>query len=700
MADFLFSQFASQNINSNTDIVTTSGRTTKGVTPASYVADNLATAALFAAHPRFVGQTSNGRYFRAVPVNGELTVELGGATGDGLTNDQPAIQAAIDYAEAIGIRTVLFTARSYRLHCPIRTSDPAGQIGQHFYDGRPIVISTPMVLRSTCHLGTRLIFRAADGSERQNIWQSVFSPSTSQQMVWRGGAIFIRCPSTEPADYADRPGITLIDMALDGGIPQGSVYTWPARVSDGEGWDATDKGIEIEPDRFSGDIRLIRSGITGFRGELIYQAGEGNGELYMRSAVLGNTNGDLFQSCGSNIDIDGLLGYQGLATFEGWSGRRGRMVNTLFEDCVRTGGLAAGRVSPGANRNTPLRMADGLLPWLAIDAEFRNCGPVMLGSWTRGRVKLTDSHLLLDGAQVYGEGLHDLDLEVVAQVDKLTGFPAVVLLGSSTPGKQTLSDVRIRLRCCRSEEARAIGRIHLQPVDYRGSFGPNVVIEHSSGEASRGSGPSGTALTAVTDNFPCFRGNRWLRTTASWTALNQDISVNPQIVPRGDLMAIYANAAGTWPMTMPTTGIQHGHELTLRNLSSAGIFASLAATGAGANLPATRVVAPGTQLTLRFDQEVLAWREVKAPPPLKGSATLTPPAIAAGGLSAELSVACSGAATGMAATAVPAADLGDGFEICAVRPAIGAVKFRVRNNTAGTATLPQSVWSVTAAYPA
>ncbi|MFM5924097.1 MAG: hypothetical protein ACKOPG_07940 [Novosphingobium sp.] len=700
MADFLFTQFAAQNINANTDLVTTSGRSTKGVALASYVCDSLASAALLAAHPRFVAQSANGRFFRAVPTSGALNVELGGAVGDGLSDDQPAIQATIAYAEAIGVRTINFSARTYRLRCPVRTSDPAGQIGQHFYDGRPLVVSTPMVLRSTCHGGSSLVFRHVDGSPRQTNWQVVNSASTGQPMLWRGGGIFVRCPSVAPADYADRPGITLIDMTLDGGIPRGAVYEWPARISDGEGWDATDKGIEIEPDRYSGDVRLIRSKIIGFRGELIYQAGEGNGELYMRSAVLGETNGDLFQACGTNIDIDGLLGYKGLAPYEGWSGRRGRMVNTVFEDCVRTGGLAGGRVSPGINRNAPLRMADGLIPWLALDAEFRNCGPVMFGSWVRGRLKLTDSYLLLDGEQVYGEGLHDVDLEVVAQVDKLTGFAAVVLVGSSTPGKQTLSDVRIRLRCSRSAEARANGRAHQQPVDYRGSMGPNVIIEKSSGEAERASGPSGTALTAVTDHFPCFRDNRWLRTTGSWTALNQDISANPQIVPRADLMVVYANAAGTWPMTMPVAGIQHGHELTVRNLSGGGIFASLAANGAGATLPATRVLAPGSQMSLCFDQEAAQWREIAPPPPLTGSAAPAIAAIAAGDVSPEIAISCPGAAAGMTASVASASDLGDAFEVCAVRAAASAVRFRLRNNGAVAAAPSGTAWTVAAAYPA
>lgn len=150
---------------------------------------------------------------------------------------------------------------------------------------------------------------------------------------------------------------------------------------------------------------------------------------------------------------------------------------------------------------------------------------------------------------------------------------------------------------------------------------------------------------------------------------------------------------------MPVSGIQHGHELTLRNLSGGGIFASLAASGAGASLPATRVIAPGSQITLRFDQEVLLWREVQEPPPLKGSASLAFAEIPAGAVSPEVAVTCSGAAAGMAARVTPAADLGDSFEVCAIRVSANAVRFRLRNHGAVAAAPAATSWTVTAAYP-
>lgn len=700
MPDFLFSEFSSQNINANTALVLTSGRTAKGIAPGTYVADAAADAALFAAHPRFVARSANGRYFRALPIAGALEVELGGASGDGVTNDQPALQAAIAYAEACGIRRLRFVARQYRLHCPVRSGDPDGLIAAHLYDGRPLVISTPMVFESLCKGGSRLVFRHTNGAERKDTWQSVFSPSTGQTMVWRGGGIFVKCPATEPSNYADRPGITLIDMTLDGGIPRGQVYEWPARTSDGEGWDVSDKGIEIEADRYSGDICLIRSRIVGFRGELIFQAGLGNGELIMRTAELGHTNGCLFQSCGTNLDIDGFYGHHAYSTFEGWSGRRGQMRAASFEHCVTTGGIAGGMLSSGTNRNAPTRFADGDIPWFDIDARFDDCGNVFLGSWTRGKVDLTDSCLILDGANVYAEGLHDVDLAVTSTVDRIGDRPAVVLSGSMTAGRMTLANVRLRLHCSQTEQARAAGRRHLQPVDYIGSIGANVIIENSSGVSSRRNGPSGNAMTSVPDNFPCFRANAWQQTTASLVGVLQDLSADPQLIPRGDEMALTAPTGGLFPFSLRTAGVQHGHELTIRNAATSPVYGVLPASSAGCRLGATRVLAPGQRMALRFDGTTQLWTETLAPPPLRGTQSPAFAEIAAGGLSPEVQIAVAGAQPGMTGKVASSGDHGPDFEVCAVRCTASAVSFRLRNLAAAPLTPPTLSWTAEASYMA
>ncbi len=114
MADFLFSDIVNQSLRSGTDFIFTSGRDVVGLAPWRYVSDALSTAALQAAHPRFVTRSSNGRYWRAAADNGRIAVEVGGAKGDAITDDGPAIRAAFSYATAIGARGLSFGAARYR----------------------------------------------------------------------------------------------------------------------------------------------------------------------------------------------------------------------------------------------------------------------------------------------------------------------------------------------------------------------------------------------------------------------------------------------------------------------------------------------------------------------------------------------------------------------------------------------------------
>ena len=115
MADILFVQIPGENLRSGTDIVSTSGRDVIGVAPGRYVCDSLARAVLMAAHPRFVARSSNGRYWRALPEAGRIPVELGGAKGDGTTDDGPAVRATFAYAAAIGARGAAFGSARYRV---------------------------------------------------------------------------------------------------------------------------------------------------------------------------------------------------------------------------------------------------------------------------------------------------------------------------------------------------------------------------------------------------------------------------------------------------------------------------------------------------------------------------------------------------------------------------------------------------------
>lgn len=115
MADILFTQIKNTQIGNGTDVVRTSGRDTIGIAPGAYVSDALATAALYADHPRFVARSPGGRYFRAMAEGGLVNVELSGAVADGQTDDGWAVRDTFAYAAAIGARGVRLTQGRHRL---------------------------------------------------------------------------------------------------------------------------------------------------------------------------------------------------------------------------------------------------------------------------------------------------------------------------------------------------------------------------------------------------------------------------------------------------------------------------------------------------------------------------------------------------------------------------------------------------------
>ena len=77
------------------------GHARAGCGAASYVCDALATSALAAEHPSFAFCDAGGRVFRLLPEGGSVAVEQGGAAGDGETDDQGAVQAALRPASSM-----------------------------------------------------------------------------------------------------------------------------------------------------------------------------------------------------------------------------------------------------------------------------------------------------------------------------------------------------------------------------------------------------------------------------------------------------------------------------------------------------------------------------------------------------------------------------------------------------------------------
>jgi hypothetical protein len=459
----LFAELGDRAPPVDTALLSTAGHSAPGRGGATYVDDPLAEDTLLEAHYRFVARTANGRIFRLLPQDGVVTVEQGGAVGDGLADDRPAIQAAIDYAEAVGAAAVHFASERYRLHCPVRTS-PADDV--RATDGHPLVVRRSLALRGRAAGQTTLDFRGLGGSDPEAAWQTVRqSANDPSDAVWRGGGLFLLGEESDPGDEARRIARFELDrMVLKGNRRRTGRYQWPADPADGDGWDVTDKAIWLQ-DSFAGTIVLSDVACIGWKGEIVYFGGAANAvhavELTRCRFLTGNGNawnpGPDIKVTGRDCEFgDCFQAQEDIAKTDATYHR------CVWRDCEFTG-IGGGPAGAGYNAVYPVRDADGVLPSTRlIDCEFRNVRHLQFGSWVTGRIRTIDSPVVVDGN--HSQAAKDIDLAIDAVLDKAELLTALTLYGPPTlneavPGapagvfKKPPTQARFRVRHYRSELA-------------------------------------------------------------------------------------------------------------------------------------------------------------------------------------------------------------------------------------------------------
>lgn len=379
--------------------------------------------------------SSEGRGYGLAPH--EISVEAFGAKGDGTTNDQSAVQRAIDYAAEIGASTVHFEKAAYAIWAPHRTSDPSLK---NTYDGLPIIVRHILTLAGRKSSRSSLIFRNFNGEEFDRSWQVV------NGKVWRGGGIFLQGLDPASSERKVPASVTLTDLNLDGGCEMGRYFGWPARPSDGDGWDVTHKALWAEEDRIGGNWTILRCKVSRFRGELFYQGGSYHGAVVMRDVEFCSTNADILNPCGTNIDIEGGWFHDGNSGFEGWGGHAGRLVASRFENCRSIGMMQGGQAYTASHEKgaytRPTAYELGVKPWLTIDVEVKNCGPVYIGSWVRGHITSTDSTIALSAAVFHF--ISDVNLNIVA-LSRNKVVPAALSLTGHYDSSPSFKDTSVRI---------------------------------------------------------------------------------------------------------------------------------------------------------------------------------------------------------------------------------------------------------------
>ena len=680
-----------------------------------YVDDALSDAALVAAHPRAAKATANARYFRLLPEGGAISVEQTGAVGalPGTdVNERPAIQAAVTYANAMGIGIVTFGRGDYTLYSPVRTSDPTTSYAE---DGCPLVLTETATLRGVAPSMTRLHFCNVDGSSFQGT-----TPGTNFQVVlgkvWRGHGIFIKGKAADPG-IAKRPGLRLEGISLQGGTLADGDTSWPANVGTGNGWDITHKGVFVEPDKFTGDVYVAEGcEIIGFRGELIYSSNHQNSKLTMRGTRLGESNGQAVNPAGGEVDCTGLLGYNVAACFEGWGGSPGRFEGSFYNLLSDASSIQGGvyNTSGSGTYYKPqiptLGPIAGKLPVLTVDLVLESAGRnVAIGSWLHGRIVAIDTILQVSANEISGtfrEGVQDSNLEIRSICDKANLAGALALTGGTAAGTKQITRCRYVVTLERTKRAAAAGYLHTDGVVFLAgtSNGEEIDIQVS-GQVKRSNGMSGGG-TAPLDNYPRFRNCDTQRTTVDVGTSGQNISSSANLVLKGDWMGLYGTNNTNVDLILPTAGVQEGHEVLLDNVQGpANGFTFTLGVAGGSGWIGPRKVVNCTNEARRIKIKYTArmgsgWYEIEElSRPLAGNAVIDVASIAAGAVSAVQSIAVKGVRAGMVATVTPSIDLGDNFGIIDVRADTDLVKFRVQNRDAGAAQDPASAtYRATAQY--
>lgn len=683
-----FTTLAASALHEQIERVESAGYAQKGHGAATYVCDTKADAALMAAHPAAVFAAASNRYFRLLGTpDGYVTPEMLGCPpyAPGI-NQQPFIQAAIDYAKAVGLRGVYFSQAVYELWSPPRNL--ASGYASTDRSGNFIVIDGAAISLVGRHGNrTRLNCKGPNGGSLATDYQVVNVPGYGGDVIWRGAAVLLTGKVSSGLARPDEntlTHVTIRDLVFQSDARGARNTAWPAYPlsRDPSGvrencWDISNKGIYFQQNVHIGNLYVENVEILGFLGEAVYTAGVYGtpdlkaGRISLRNCVVRDSNGQALNPNGpSFLDIDGFYAENCAFAFEGWTGMElGRIVNAYFRRC-NSGGLTG-----SYTYDTPLR-PDGSQPGCIVDATFEDCGDIYLGSYVQGRLRLIDSSLAIvaQSATMEAKGIN-IDATIVvhsrnmAQALRVSGYP-----GAS----QKICNNNVRLNVMRSKEAEAAGYWCTAFVNQINSLGKSNYVY------LRGYAGTIGSTTSVTDNYVAIVDEGIQSSNGSFgTAFDPSITSSPDMGCGWMRAATFSGGGTNYTVNLPSlTPFPANAEIVVehRDATKTGSVIELRDAGQSRGIV-------GYKDTARFraNKAKAAWELVNVTRPRSATATIDVASTVLGAESGPYSIPASGCRPHCRATvAMPAAGI-PGFAFSAVRADTDAIRFWLRNiDGAGT----------------
>lgn len=718
----LMGELAARMIPPAISLLHTAGRSAVGTGAGSYISDGLCDGALLTAHPRFVFQTANGRIFRLLAEAGAITVEQGGAVGVAGTNDQPAIQATINYAQAIGAREVHFGGRFYELWCPQRTSYFDDKFAA---DGHPLVISKSLSLRGIAPERTTLSFKGLNGVDPVANWQIVDkNAGDGTDYVWRGGGLFVKgdtgtsAPATLTVDRVE-----LHRLILQGNRTRTASQSWPASTATGDGWDTTDRAFWLQ-DAWVGDIICSDTDMIGWRGEIFCLQGS---LLPARRLMLDRcrfltTNADAL-NIGMPVPYvirDCEFGDAYMAE-ESTGTTSGRYVNCVWRDSeeVWLGGAQAVVVA-GYPYGYPQRNNTTQPPLISIEGgEFRNIsGSVDIGSWTRGRFRMVDAGLYLSSAN--RGALQDIVLDVEMWLDQQNNKLPLFLSGPTGLTSQIAgapagtyyappNNVQVIIAARRTKLAKDNSR-NWGRIQWNGYIDKSCRIIVDGLEYPHGNSPAATSYPPVSQPYVELRDAQFSTAFVPHGAYHIGlVDADTQITPCGPMANISGSAGGTRNITLataPSGGSVYGYadRQRFRLYSNGGGPVYRFTPSASLKLMAAERLLYGAEdwIEFAYNQRTSVWEELgyftTTQTEFNGSVTYDAPSIAAAG-STSTTVTATGAAVGDLVEAVSFGVSTAGLVVTAQVTAANTVTVWLYNPTAAAINLASTTVRVKVRKP-